>query len=175
MKKVLILILIVAASVYTFAQCPATVTITGIYSTTYTGSNTWIASSGSTTIPSGADVTLDANPATNGYVLLDVGFETQANSTFLAIVQSPCSLGTNIVENTNAISVFPNPIVTNLNIQAKSKINKVDIYDANTKIIYSNSFENELVTIDFQNLPQGLYLIKVDTEDGIYTQKIIKN
>ena len=93
MKKIIIILLLLLYGVNkSWAQCPATVTISGVYTTTYTGSNSWIATSGATTIPAGADVTLDANPFNNGYVLMDVGFETLPNSEFLAIVLTPCSL-----------------------------------------------------------------------------------
>ena len=93
MKKIFITSLLILYSIsISWAQCPATVTISGVYSTTYTGSNSWIATSGTTTITTGLNVTLDANPLTNGYVLLDAGFETQPNSEFLAIVQTPCAL-----------------------------------------------------------------------------------
>ena len=92
MKKILIfLVLVLISCNFLWSQCLPTVTISGVHISTYTGSNSWIATSGITTIPSGATVTLDGNPATNGYVLLNPGFETQANSTFLAVVQTPCN------------------------------------------------------------------------------------
>lgn len=92
MKQLLLFLVVVFLKANTaWAQCAPTVTISGNYTTTYTGSNSWIASSGSTTIPSGSNVTLDANPLTNGFVDLNPGFETQSNATFLAIVQTPCA------------------------------------------------------------------------------------
>lgn len=92
MKKIVIFSLLVLISqTFVWAQCSPTVTISGVYTTTYKGSNTWIASSGITTIPTGSNVTLDANPLTNGYVLLNPGFETQPNTTFTAVVLTPCA------------------------------------------------------------------------------------
>ncbi len=109
MKKILIFSLLVLISCeFGWAQCSPTVTITGVYTTTYTGSNSWIASSGITIIPTGANVTLDANPATNGYVLLDTGFETQPNSTFLAVVQTPCAANiTTQIQSSQCGSALP--------------------------------------------------------------------
>jgi hypothetical protein len=72
--------------------CPPNVTITGSYTTVYTNSHTWIVSSGVTTIPAGANVTLDANPITDGFVEMNPGFETLPGSEFLAIVLTPCDL-----------------------------------------------------------------------------------
>ena len=50
-------------------SCPSDISITGNYSAPITQSQTWIRSSGQTTILNSANVKLDANPA-SGYVLL---------------------------------------------------------------------------------------------------------
>ncbi len=158
------------------AQCPSTVTISGLYATTYTGSNTWIASSGSTTIPTGANVTLDANPTTNGYVLLDVGFETQPNATFLAIVQTSCTLlGIDENELVSTIAIYPNPTNAVLNLSAKSKIISTQITDINGRVIQTLSQNNTDVILNIENLKSGLYLLKITTENGSFSEKIIKN
>lgn len=60
--------------------CPDNVTITGLYNQLFTESQTWIKSSGQTTIPNTANVRLDADPA-SGYVDL---YPTAATDFFLA-------------------------------------------------------------------------------------------
>jgi Secretion system C-terminal sorting domain len=159
-----------------WSQCPASVTISGVYATLYTGSNSWIASSGLTTIPTGADVTLDANPATNGYVLLDTGFETQPNATFLAIVVTPCSLLANETFNeSKSFLVYPNPVTSILYIESSTIIKSISIMDVNGRIIFENKNDSEIMTINTENLTSGIYFLKVINVNGTSIQKIIKN
>ena len=176
MKK-LYLYLFLIALVYTSsqAQCTATVTISGIYNTLYTGSNSWIASSGVTTIPSGSDVTLDANPATDGYVTLDPGFETQPNTTFLAVVQTPCPLlGINENEIENRFSMYPNPVFNSLSVEAQDIITKIDVVDSNGRVILSQKENSNSSRVNFETVASGIYFIKLFSNKNTVTKKIIK-
>ena len=158
-----------------WSQCPATVTITGVFSTTYTGSNSWIASSGLTTIPTGSDVTLDADPLNNGFVLLDTGFETLPNSTFLAVVLTPCSL-LGIDENKldSNFSVYPNPTNNLITIEAHTTISKFELFDIQGRSIISKTPNVSTTTISLENYSCGVYLLKVTTERGTSIEKIVK-
>ncbi len=157
------------------AQCPSTVTISGLYSTTYTGSNSWIASSGSTSIPTGADVTLDANPSTNGYVLLDTGFETQPNAVFLAIVQNPCALlGINSNELETNFAVFPNPASNIINITGKQLIQETEILDINGRIIKTTKHNQNEANLNISSFSNGVYLLKIKSEIGVEMKRIVK-
>jgi hypothetical protein len=176
MKKTFLIPILLLLWYNSWAQCPATVTISGVYTTTYTGSNSWIATSGVTTIPTGADVTLDANPLTNGYVLLDTGFETLPNSTFLAVVVTPCSLlGTSQNSLQNSLTIFPNPTNNMININANNMILQTEIYDVNGRLIANSSHNSENVILDVSSLSNGIYMLKIATENGVSIQKVVKN
>lgn len=176
MKKTLIIILLVLYGYNSaWSQCQSTVTISGVYSVASTGSNTWIATSGVTTIPTGANVTLDANPATNGYVLLDAGFETQPNATFLAIVQTPCALlGLDDKNLKNDIKVYPNPTSNNLIVESSETIISTEIFDSNGKTILATSQNNTDVKLNIENIPIGIYFLKINTTGGSSMAKIVK-
>lgn len=176
MKKIfLIPVLLLMWTIASKAQCPATVTISGTYAIAYTGSNSWIATSGTTTIPTGADVTLDANPMHNGYVLMDAGFETQPNATFLALVQTDCfplSINNNVLAS--EISVYPNPIHDVVNIKANSKIVEASILDIHGKTLINNKPNSVNTLFDISNYSTGIYLLKITTTEGIKTIKVTK-
>lgn len=176
MKKIFLIPILLVFWYSSWSQCPATVTITGTYPTTYTGSNSWIASSGTTIIPSASNVTLDANPLTNGYVLLDVGFETQPNTTFLAVVQTPCSLlsvnENNIVKQ---FTVFPNPVHDIVTIKSETQILETSMFDLNGKLILNASQNSDNVILNLNEFSSGFYLLKITTNDGSRTIKIIKD
>lgn len=157
------------------APCLSDIVISGPYATTYTNSYTWIKSSGLTTIPTGANVTLDANPVTNGYVLLDSGFETQPNSIFLAVVVTPCSLlGNETFTDTTSFSVYPNPVSSILNIEASSIIKSLSISDVNGRIVFETENDSQATTINTEMLSSGMYLLKVTTDKGSSIQKFVK-
>jgi hypothetical protein len=157
------------------AGCISDIVISGSYATTYTNSYTWIKTSGLTTIPTGSDVTLDANPVTDGYVLMDVGFETQPNSIFLAVVQTPCvSLGIDQNEVLANLTVFPNPTSTNLNIKSIDTILQTELVDFNGRIILSSAPNQKEFIINMEGLSSGMYLLKVTTEKGTSIEKIVK-
>lgn len=157
------------------AGCLSDIIISGSYAATYTNSYTWIKTSGLTTIPTGSDVTLDANPVTDGYVLMDVGFETQPNSIFLAVVQTPCiSLGIDQNEVVANLSIFPNPTSSNLNVKSVETILQTVLVDFNGRIILTSSPNQKEVTINMENLSTGMYLLKVTTDKGSSIEKIVK-
>jgi hypothetical protein len=175
MKKIFLIPALLMICAFANAQCPATVTITGTYATAYTGSNSWIATSGTTTIPSGADVTLDANPVHNGYVLMDAGFETQPNTTFLAVVVTDCfPLHINDEFLANEVSVYPNPIHDVVNVKANSKIIESSILDIHGKTLINNKPNSVHTLFDISNYSTGIYLLKITTSEGTKTIKVTK-
>lgn len=92
------------------------------------------------------------------------------NSTIYKIVGETMSI--NDLDKTN-ISVYPNPVVNQLNIQSNKPVNEVAIYNIEGKLIASHN--DNLQKIDFTNYPKGVYLVTVTTGKVTKTQKVIKN
>ena len=164
------------------AQCPATVTISGIYAVPYTGSYSWIASNGTTTIqPSTSLVTLDANPFTNGYVLLDVGFEAQLGSTFLAVVVSPCSLvSVNDLNVEMDLDVYPNPTTGEIHFQLFNE-DLSDVYIEITnqlgqKIVQLDGkmFVDNQAEVDLSEFNAGVYFINTTIGEQSFVKRVVK-
>lgn len=87
-------------------------------------------------------------------------------------VNSNCLLNNKQFSNTNLI-IFPNPANDILQFDSTEKISKIEIYDISGKILKSNlNIENNLNLSEFTS---GSYILKVYTENGITTSKIIKN
>lgn len=69
-------------------------------------------------------------------------------------------------------SVYPSPTTGILNIQSKTNIVKIEVYNQLGQLILSNTNQN---TIDISRVNQGVYFIKIMDEYGIFgTQKVIK-
>lgn len=86
-------------------------------------------------------------------------------------------LESNVTLNTvnfldNKFSVYPNPVSNFINIQSKSQIKKVEIYNSIGQLLKS---ERHKINIDFSNYLSGVYFIKIlDEEGNSEIKKLIK-
>nr|WP_297334798.1 choice-of-anchor J domain-containing protein [Flavobacterium sp.] len=72
----------------------------------------------------------------------------------------------------NKVSVYPNPVVNYLNINTYgSELQNITVYDLNGRKCLNGSGKK----MDVSSLKIGLYLVKITTDKGTSTQKIIKN
>ncbi|OQX72201.1 MAG: hypothetical protein B6D61_14685 [Bacteroidetes bacterium 4484_249] len=75
------------------------------------------------------------------------------------------------------ISVYPNPSdgIFNLtafhDITGSQNLLGLEIINNTGKTIYT--MENVPLKIDLSNQPKGIYFIKIETKNGIYTKKIL--
>lgn len=73
----------------------------------------------------------------------------------------------------NEVSIYPNPASSSVTIISQSTVTKaevVDLYGRTVKIMSPNNN-----TVNIEDLPQGTYILKVSTVDGIKNLKLIKN
>jgi hypothetical protein len=79
----------------------------------------------------------------------------------------------------NQIAVFPNPSKGIFNISfGNLNPNKIEVYDISGKLILQkNSLEvtNNQANIDLSNTSDGVYFVKISTENNTITKRIIKN
>jgi hypothetical protein len=78
-------------------------------------------------------------------------------------------VGTNEIEQ-EIISVFPNPTNSNLTIQTTEKIETVLIYNTSGTLVQTEIKNNFSV----ENLPTGIYFLKIQTANGIGTSRFVK-
>ena len=81
-----------------------------------------------------------------------------------------------ITENnlTNHIKIFPNPFENIITVQSQEKVLKLSLQNALGQEILSMENPERHVEISTAHLNAGIYLLKVETENGINFQKIIK-
>jgi hypothetical protein len=70
----------------------------------------------------------------------------------------------------NRMVIFPNPTKSNLAIQYAEKIESVLIYNTSGTLVQSEVKNNFSV----ENLPSGIYFLKIQTENGISTSRFVK-
>ncbi len=69
------------------------------------------------------------------------------------------------------ISVYPNPVKDVLHINTDTKVMEVQVHNL-SGVLVLKSFNHKCFSI--AHLPQGIYMLTCITEQGIYTQKIVK-
>jgi hypothetical protein len=75
-----------------------------------------------------------------------------------------------VEENENEISIYPNPVSNNLNVNVDG-LENVKIYNSQGQLVLEDSKN----TIDASMLPNGLYFVEVKTSNGLIQSKFIKN
>jgi len=71
-----------------------------------------------------------------------------------------------------SIKIFPNPVSQTLYIFTKQTLEIITLYDVLGKEVYASKHSNQ---IDVSRYQQGLYFLKVKTNMGSITKKIIIN
>lgn len=109
---------------------------------------------------------IDGEPET----LFDVGFPDAKHIINLVVANETLSLNNKLVEN---VSVFPNPTNDNLNLRLPSHIELLnvkvfDVLGKTVNVLYQNQVLNTI------SLPQGVYMLKLETSHGSLFKKIVK-
>ncbi len=98
---------------------------------------------------------------------------TMGTATFGQAIFKNYTLSTTDFE-LNKIKVFPNPTNSILFTNSQNKkISKVDLLNTNGQCIITA--KNNVHRIDLSELPSGIYLMRIHTEDETFCRKIVKN
>lgn len=73
------------------------------------------------------------------------------------------------------VRVFPNPTSDNVTIQSMtSSIQEIQLFDLTGKLIHARPVNSETITLDMQSYPAGIYSVRVKTDNGLTTKRIMK-
>lgn len=82
-------------------------------------------------------------------------------------------LGLNDLDLTS-LKYYPNPVDSELTVSYKDPIKSLEIFDINGRLIKTQVFDSNDVSIDMSSISSGTYMIKVHTNLGSQFIKIIK-
>jgi len=97
-----------------------------------------------------------------------------ASAIFPVHVKSYLECHTGIIElsgNQNNISLYPNPASSTLTITSTNKISQITITNLLGQTLFTRNFNSEQVKVDVADLPQGVYLLKIN---GSEVRKFVK-
>lgn len=117
------------------------------------------------------------NYSTTGWVYLIVrGFNINSNfGNYTLAFRETTGLGTIELDNEN-FEVSPNPFDTVINIKSDtSKIREVQLLDLAGRLILTNKVNNtQEQSVNTVNITSGVYMLKIITDNGEKTVKVIK-
>ena len=82
-------------------------------------------------------------------------------------------LGVNQHEN-KSVKIYPNPVKNTLNISAKENITSIQVFDVQGRLLQTQLTNNTSAIVDLSQKSNGFYLAKIRTENGVKTEKILK-
>jgi len=166
---------------FVLPSCPPNITISGSYTTFLTQASSSIISAGSTVIPGGADVRLDANDNTNnGFIELNPDFEAKAGSVFVAQALDGCGSGIPAKPDdpvlpeaaTDIWRAFPNPTTGSVTVQHPPDLQALYVYSIDGKLLLTSKAGTSGKTdLDIGALAPGMYFIRADGHNPI---KVVK-
>ena len=72
------------------------------------------------------------------------------------------------------LNLYPNPAKDRLHLSFTEPIRQVDIFNAKGGLIFSEMPDNEEVFLQISQLPAGIYMVRITTEEQVFTKKFIK-
>ncbi len=101
-----------------------------------------------------------------------IGIHCTSNDAFIFMIDDiKFANSTNISnENTESVSMFPNPTTGILNIRNAGENSDIQIYNIMGELVLSAN--NISRTVDVSDLTEGTYIVKVISKDNVTTQKI---
>jgi Secretion system C-terminal sorting domain len=114
-----------------------------------------------------------------------INTDTFSNATFRAALflrpNISVKVGTNNVNsNINAVKIFPNPTTDALSVSVQLQDvdnTTIELYDvAGRRVLQDKTIGNQSFTknLSLQNLPSGVYILKVATAKGTWQEKVFK-
>jgi hypothetical protein len=97
----------------------------------------------------------------------------------IVYIQNDCNIlgyNTNVAScatsSARQISMFPNPVKNQLHLSAGENIEKVEFFTSHGLLIMTSTDANN--PIDMENIPAGMYIIKVYVDNDVTEMKVIK-
>lgn len=89
------------------------------------------------------------------------------------LIKLPGALNSQEIVTSNKLSIFPNPVQDIAIIKTSDKIESAELYSITGQLVFSS---NAVVDskIDLSAVAKGIYILKVQTDKGLQTTKVIK-
>ncbi len=80
-----------------------------------------------------------------------------------------------IIEEDNSITLYPNPTSKEVNISSENIINSIEVFNSLGQKVYQTNVKQKEETLDINSFSKGVYILGVNTDKGYIRKKLIKN
>lgn len=91
---------------------------------------------------------------------------------FFAFVNAPTS--TETLEGKEDVKIYPNPTSHNFVIEGLTIPANIQLFSLEGRLLQEHQTNDLIYNINVNNLPEGVYLVKIKTSEGIISKKITK-
>ena len=103
------------------------------------------------------------------------GFQVFIDESVVMSIEDPEETLNNQVLTKEEVNIFPNPVESVLTVNlANSESANITITDALGKVVLNQRLEGQNNTVNTADFTNGIYFVKVNQNNQVYTQKIIK-
>lgn len=74
----------------------------------------------------------------------------------------------------NSIIVFPNPAVNTVTVQSEKTIEEIKLYNETGQLVQNLKSNNRTVSINLAQVPSGIYIVQVRSEQELRSFKIVR-
>lgn len=108
-----------------------------------------------------------------GKLVNEKGVEQAQNYVLAASGITETVMGVEEAHLNNEVTVYPTVAKEVVNIRTNQKINQVEIFDLSGKLV--SAVKKETSVVNVTALSPGVYVLRISTEKGVVTKKIIKD
>ena len=117
------------------------------------------------------------DPWSHSVLLPDINTVSMSNHVqifFPILVPEGSAVGTDQVQESVGLRLFPNPARTEVRVEAGCTVREVVVTDmVGRSVLHRDCHDGEQsVTLDVSRLPQGCYAVRVGTDQGVLTEKL---
>lgn len=115
------------------------------------------------------------------YVETDEGCNLMKVDKAVFYIDDECTVSLDDIAFEERLEVYPNPVSEDLNIMFKSSesltgtVTLLSVEGQEIEIFRDVNFKNLQMQVNMGDLPKGVYFIKISTDDGNITKKIVKS
>lgn len=106
-------------------------------------------------------------------------FSTLLSTETRITAQNTCAVtaSNEYVNNSISVDIYPNPTTGNITVETdKVEFKNIELFDYQGRVVWqqNKSEDNHVIQINLSNISNGLYLLRMATEEGVVTKKIVK-
>ena len=117
---------------------------------------------------------MDLTPGKVYYIrVYDYGNEPAPDGRFEICVEHGAAVGISMASQVRGLRLYPNPTAGRLRIELPEGGKTLQIFNLEGQVLQIYSATTGVLDLDLSNLSKGLYLAVIQTENGVWREKIV--